>query len=411
MNSKKLLRRVFVFIIFALLLIACSSGYLFEPTITPTPTPTQTLTATPTNTPTPDPMIKAMQDANQLWLSEDGAGAISQYESILHQSTESSIRIAVFAKLEEIGAETLQQAVLQDTQSGSHEDGIKACETYKLALSAYTPILKSQDRPTFEQDSFYTDAAIVDVALINCHLWYDEPNQSYNEVINSFLENLASYPDKPAVMDILVPAIIKTYQDMAQNMMFGKYNDTQQEVINTGQALINKVGSYEIDGKKATVIVTSALAQVAICSKNPFTIPNVDIGTSTIKKVESCPFFGSNSEIDTAGMRASNPSEIWFILENESVEKDDVKCTGYYIDAGTNFTYLYSGRSDDVYLLKDVHTGKIVAKKTFVGTAPKCVFTSCSLNTFTNTATCTGGEGQSTYDEAVLIQWLKSNVK
>jgi hypothetical protein len=411
MNSKKLLRSMFVFINVALLLTACGSGQLFGPTITPTPTPTNTPTPTSTPTPTPDPMVIALQDADQLWLSGDGAGAISKYASILQQSSETSIRTAAFAKLEEIGLANLQQADMQSQQSSSHEDGIVACQTYRLALSAYAPVLKAQDRPTFEQDPFYTDAARVDVALIDCHLWYDEPNQSYNKVINSFLDNLASYPDKPAIMDILASGIVSAYQDMAQNMVFGKYNDTQQEVIDTGQALTDKVGSYEIDGKKVAALVASALAEIALCSENPFTIPNVDIGTSTTKKVESCPLFGNDSEIDTAGLRAADPSEIWFILENTSVGTGDVQCTGYRTDTGTNFTYSYSGRSDDIYTLKDVHTGKVVAKKTFVGTAPRCVFTNCSLNTFTNTATCYGGEGYSSYDEAVLIEWLKSKVK
>jgi hypothetical protein len=398
-------------IAYCLVLSACGPGRINEPTLTPTPTQTQTLTPTPTNTltPTPDPMVIAMQGANQLWISKDGAGAISKYGSILQQSAEPSIRTAVFAKLEEIGSVNLQQANLQYQKSGSHEDIVKACETYKLALSAYAPILKAQDRPAFEQDPFYTNAAWVDVALINCHLWEDEPPQSYNEVINSSLDNLALYPDKPAIMNILVPAIVNTYKDMAQSLQFGKNNVSQQEVFSTGQAIIKKVGGYDIDGRKAAGIITSALAEVAVCSENHFTFPNVDPGTSTTKKVESCPLFGQDTEIDEAGLRATDPSEIWFVLTGTSVKSNDLRCTVSY--KGKSYSYTYSGQSNDVYSLKDVHTGKVVASKTFYGVAPRCVFTNCSLNTLLNTAACVGGEGHSTFDKAVLIQWMKGMVK
>jgi hypothetical protein len=179
----------------------------------------------------------------------------------------------------------------------------------------------------------------------------------------------------------------------------------------TGQALVQKVGDYDIEGKKVADLVNLALAEAATCSEPPLTLPNSDIGTSMTKKVESCPIFGNELAIDDAGLRATNPSEVWFTLEETSTKAKDIQCTSYHTDTGTTFTYSYPGQFNEVYSLKDVHSGRVVASKTFFGIAPRCVFVSCSLNTFTNTATCTGGEGSSTYDEDVLIQWLKGKVK
>lgn len=379
-------------------------------TAMPPNTPTRPNTPAPTQTPTSDPLTLAMQQANQLRQSGNSAGAVAQYVSLLQQLTQPSLRTAVFAKLEEIGAATLQQADLQQKSTTSHADVVKACNMYQLALSAYAPIFKAPDRPGFAQDPFYLNAARVDEALIDCHLWSDEPNQRYPEVIQSFLNTLASYPDEPAITAILVPPVLKTYEDMVRRMGNAHDGITQSDVVSTGQALLERIGRYDVQGRKAADAITSSLAEAALCSERPFTPPNLAIGTSATQKVESCPFFGSHSAVEAAGLRATNPSEIWYVLDETGTQADTLQCTGYRTDLGKSFTYSYRGQSSDTYVLKEARSGKVLASKTYAGTAPKCVFTSCSVNTSTNMATCTGGEGRSTYDETSLIQWLKSAV-
>jgi hypothetical protein len=393
------------FLMGSLAISCCGLGQLFGPTITPTPTQTQTPTPTPTPTltPTPDPVAKAIEDANQLWLSGNSEEAISRYKSILQQSTEPSIRKTVFGALEKIGVQIVPEAYFKDTGYPDQAE----CNIFQQALSAYEPILNAQDRPTFEQDPFYIDAAKVEVKLIYCHLWQEDPEKTYTEVINSLLDDLALFPDKPAITDIFVPAILSTFEDEVTRVYIEKYPEV---LHNDGQMINTKVGEYQVNGKKVSEWVDATLLKYDFCSGNP--VLSTTVGTSSTKKVFSCDS-SLTTALEQAGLYAdvTDPSEIWFVVDYEYVESGNIQCTGYRTDTGTTFSYTYPGQSKEVYVLKNAHNGKVVASKTFWSTVPRCVFFSCTLNTFTNTATCNGGEGYSTYDEAVLIQWLKGIVK
>jgi hypothetical protein len=376
----------------------CSSG----PAAGQTGTPTQKATPEATSSPTSDPIAQALKAADDLRVSGSDTAATAQYASILQQFTDPTVRAAAFHGLEEIGARDLQQGDLLNKKSSSHEDGFPVCATYLKAQSAYRVILGAQDRPAFAQDKFYTSSARVDVAMISCHLWYETPEKTYTEVIKILLDDLALYPDEPAVMDLLVPAILSTYQGEASR----EYETKSQDVVNNAALITAKVGDYKVGGKTVSTTISTSLLAKDLCSGKPVTSSTV--GTSSPKRLYSC---GSSDVVDQAGLAAADPSQIWYVLDSSSDSAADVQCTGYRTDAGKDFFYSYPGRSKEIYSLRDVHTGKVVASKTFQGTAPRCVFTSCSLNTFTNTATCTGGEGHSTYDEAELITWLKANVK
>lgn len=376
----------------------CSSGTAARQT----GTPTQKATPEATSGPTSDPIAQALKAADELRLAGSGTAATTKYAAILQQSSDATVRASVFFGLEEIGARDLQQADLLHKKSNSHEDDLLPCATYLEAQSAYRVVLGAQDRPAFAQDQFYTSSARIDVALISCHLWNDTPEKTYTEVIKILLDDLALYPDEPAVMDLLVPAILSTCLKEADI----EYGTKPQDVVNNAALITAKVGDYKVGGKTVSTTISASLLARDLCSGRPVTSSTV--GTSSPKRLYSC---GSSHVVDQAGLAAADPSQIWYVLDSSSDSADDVQCTGYRTDAGENFSYTYPGRSKDIYSLRDVHTGKVVASKTFQGTAPRCVFTSCSLNTLTNTATCTGGEGHSTYDEADLIKWLKANVK
>ena len=411
--TKKIHAKVAILaIVVVWLLSACAPGQAFGSTLTPTPplTPTSTLTPTITPTPTPDPIAKAIQAADQSYQSGDNAGAISQYAAILQQTSDQSVHTEVFAGLEKIGAAYLAQATLQRKNEKSHADLITACSTFRLAESAYAPILKDQLRPTFAQDAFYSDAAKVDVALIDCHMSEDTPGLSAKDEINSYLDTvLPSYPDDPALMDILVPPIVGVFNFMRNDLVFQNSAVGQEDLINAAQALSQKVGNYEIKGKKVSDSLNGSLANVAVCAQPRLPMPDLKIATSTTKKVESCPLFGDFLAIDTAKLRASNPSEVWFTLEDDYQSSPNVPCVGYY--NGRPFTYSYGGAENIIYTLKNALNGQVVSSKVFYGTPPRCVFTTCTLNKISYTATCTGGEGHVSADDNVLTQWLQGIVR
>lgn len=393
MKQKTLLRQALVLILILLVLTSCGTEKLLVPTATATQTLTPTLT--------PDPMIKAMDDADRLWQSGDSVGAISQYELVLQQSADPSLRAAAFSALDEIGSQFNQQA-------SKEADGYKACAIYKLAAPAYEPILKAQDRPSFEKDTFYLNAAQTERELIKCQVWYEDLRTSYTEIISSSLERLALYPDKPEIRYGIVWGIVEAFEFLVRD----EYADNSQEVFAIGELIKTKIGKYELQVGDETVSdhVDALLGVEEFCSGNLST--STIAGTSNIKRIFTCiPTF--SPAMKQAGLLATDTSEIWYVLDYENVSSGSVNCTGHNNDTGKNFTYTYPGKTQVVYLLKDVHTGKVVAKKIFqTSTAPKCVFSSCTLDTQTNTATCTGGEGVFiTYDTAEILQWLKGYVK
>jgi Tol biopolymer transport system component len=145
-----------------------------------------------------------------------------------------------------------------------------------------------------------------------------------------------------------------------------------------------------------------------ICLDNIVTSPN--IGTSIIKKLFNCSEV-QNDEFIKANLLAVDPSQIWYAIDYQYAGTSDITCTGRDPNTGNDFSYTYRGQWEDIYSLRDVHTGIVISSKTFLSTLPKCVFTDCTLNRLTYTAVCLGGQGHSTYDQSELIQWLKDQIK
>jgi hypothetical protein len=420
MINKSLLGYMFVIIIIsAFLLTGCGTKAVPVPTVTPAIKPTQTLTPAikptltltpiPTPIPTTDPMIEVITEANQINQSldiTDIKDAISKYDFVLQNTTDTKIRSAAFSSLMEIGSRYLKLGIQEREKAKSDYDD-KACVMYKVAASAFEPILKAKDRPPFEKGSFYSDAADSEGYVNFCLLWNESPRKSFTEVINNTLNRLAMYPDNPEVMDLLVGGIMYNFQSQFHE----KYATNAQEVIANGELIKKQIGDYQVkDLHKTVAAAIDALLGKAddFCSETPSKSANV--GTSKTKKATTCNSILSTA-LKQADLLAADASEIWYVVENEPKNSGTLHCSGHNNDTGKNFTYSYPGKLLDTYLLKDVHTGKVLGKKTFQGTAPTCVFTRCTLDTLSNTADCTGGEGSSTFDETVLIQWLKGLVK
>jgi hypothetical protein len=87
MNNKKLLRRVFVFILITLLVLltACGLGQLFGPTLTPTPTPL------PTSTPTPTPIPLSQIDLSKIALQPSDLSSNFQRTENSTSTTEQNV--------------------------------------------------------------------------------------------------------------------------------------------------------------------------------------------------------------------------------------------------------------------------------------------------------------------------------
>lgn len=146
--------------------------------------------------------------------------------------------------------------------------------------------MKSEDRPSFAQNPFYSDASKTDAELMYCRQEYFELVESTNDVINSELANLDIYPNEPSVLELISRIIMFYYNWMVDDLIYSKNGVTLQQVIDSGNAIINKIGEVIIDEQKVTDKVTLVLAQVSLCSDSRFSIPNANIGTSDNKRVE-----------------------------------------------------------------------------------------------------------------------------
>ncbi len=397
MKSKLLSVKCFI-VVLSLAILSCGSGAILGPTPTPVPSPT------PTNIPTPttDPLIQAMDAALAAWDRGDAQEAVAQYQSILKQTDDAAVRKDVIAGLIEIGRTTRQKAQMQWEGSSEESSRVQACDQFKQAMAAYQAVFDAQDRPAFEENPFYIDMAVVHIATADCAVSYQTPRMSNGEEITYLLDALATYPDRPEIKDVFVP----TFERLLRNEVTSRYEDDPQAVTNLAEAIIAKVGDRPYDERNVSDMVMDRLLQGGPCKGNPSL--STIVGTSTNKRIYAC---SRQPAVVSAGLQAADPTEIYYVLSYKVDSGDSVKCSGYRTDTGTNFSYSYSGQYKEIYSLRDVHSGEEVASKTFVSTAPRCVFSTCSLNTLTNVATCSGGEATSTYDEEALVQWLKGQVQ
>jgi hypothetical protein len=385
----------------------CGPGQLFGPVLTPT----MTSTSTPTLTATPNPIEKALSDAQRLNKSGRYAEAISKYSDLLGETDDATVREKVFSELASIGKNLYAIGAKQEKESDSHEESDEACASFQLAYSAFLSIRVSSDRPEVPpsmEENFYIEAAKTEAAMVKCRLWYSEPRQSYREVVDALLKSLDDYPDVPIVIEQMTPAIVSVFGDMSKDALSGIKNTSVEDVKRIGDEIIDRVGEYVVDGKKMREIVNAKYAEVSICGKVDMPYSDVAVGNSNNKRVESCPYFGNNYLIDEADLRAKDLGEVWFVLEENSHHEKDLECKGYLSNTGQSFRYSYEGQDIRIYTLRDAKTGATVSVRKLYGTAPRCVFTKCTLNKTTMYATCTGGQGTSASDSNAVIQWLRS---
>lgn len=391
-------------LVMSVVVLSCGLGQSIAP-VTPAPTSTSTLTPLPTNTPTltPDPMISIFELANDFWSEGKTEDAIALYKTILEQSENAALRNDVFARL--IDFASTEKIQVDEQYESSWGDELKnICEMYGQIYSDYELILAAKDRPSFEENPFYAEAAATKILQTDCALTTYPPEISYSEAITTLLDAMVVYPISPEISDVFVPAIVGILRNEATD----EYAQNPTQVVNNGQLIKEKIGDYLMtNGQKVSNMVDIVLLEISLCAE-PFTT-SMPIATSGTKKILSC--LAMSAELEDADLLAQEPGEVWFVLNYERVDTADIACRGRNLDTGKSFSYTYDGPWREIFTLRDVNTGESVSKKTFASTAPRCVFTSCSLNTATNTAFCYGGEAESTFDAADLIEWLNGQIK
>lgn len=403
-----------VLVVSALLLLSgCSAASPAAPTATATQAPTATFTPLPTQTPTPtpDPVVVALANARDLWQSNDGPAAILEYQKILNQSTDAAQRLAAAEGLIEIGSVSASRANEGMKNTGPDP---RTCRSYELATSAFDTFLQAKDRPSVEKGSWSRDAAQADVGLLDCD-WVSAARQTYALSLQRALDHMRLYPEQPEILEILAPAILNRYDtwvmDEAPKVEAEKFDDVLlQQMFDTRQLINERMGEYEVEGHTVTEHATFILAARLICSDPARLPPEFAVGTAPTHKYLSCPIQQQSSY---SLLDLMNPGEIWISVETEFSERPPLECTGYNTDTKTSFSYSYPGRRSETYTVRSARDGKLIAKQTFQGDAPRCVFTTCQLNNMTNVATCRGGAG--TYPSVVKAQeinaWLVSIAK
>ena len=370
--------------------------------------------ATDTSSPTPSPsptvdaaVAQALAAADHSYEAGDVTSAISQYGAILQKSVDPTLRAQVLKGLGNIGYADMQ---------ASRSLGPDHCQQTEEAEAAFHFVLNAYDRPAFTPgDSFilYTTSARVEHDFAECRLYHDTPPASFTELIRHQLGDMDRYPDDPAVTDILVPTILETFE-----RELGEFATNAQAVFSNARAIVARVGGYKVYYKTVADTVNAELLKTDLCSGGKALTEGA--GTSTTKGFYYCSHVlraGSqdagdqtSGAISQSGLSAADPSEAWYVVDYEVVSKPEIKCHG--TNDGTPFEWTYPGQWTDKYSLRDVHTGKVVASKTFQSTAPRCVFIECIFQSLpVSSISCRGGEGKSAYDQAKLVTWLKANVK
>lgn len=361
---------------------------MLGPTITPAPTSTPAATPTPAFTPTPDPLQVALESANTRKDIGDYEGALAVYSQMLQQFPAG-----------DPGREDVYRAIVEFAD-GCYQQALNAkgkpdvCQVYENAYAAFEIVLKSQDGPDIPR-RYQIHAAETAVALLECRYTYNVTFEGHNTVIDSLAADLEYY-DAPDAREVLLSKIMYAHASMF-NQVFA---DECQAAIDKGHSLIESVGGYELKGQKVADIISKRVVSNEICSGIPPTIPIV--GISEPKKVFPCP--GVSTGINA--FFSSNLDETWYALKYEAARGSDLQCHGTNHTTGKSFSYSYPGTITETYSLLDVHTGKVLASKTFRGTPPLCIFTSCTLSG--DTASCTGGAGASTYDLDEMFHWLET---
>jgi hypothetical protein len=225
----------------------------------------------------------------------------------------------------------------------------------------------------------------------------------FRSQIQALFDKMAAYPDNPETKAVFVHAILNRYDAQIRD----EYDTNLLEVLANGDFIKTKFGSYDLQGTTVASYLNTTLMRRDLCSGKP---SQLKLQTSAVKKYYSCDP-GPSGALYQAGMAAQEPAEVWYLVTYESIDGPMVNCSGYRTDAQKYFSYQYSGQFREIYTIKDSLTGKVLDSKTFYSSAPRCVFTRCTLNAFDNTATCTGGEAESKVDPEALKKWLLSKVK
>lgn len=383
----------------------CSTGNSSSSVEIPKETKTVVPVSTPTNTPlpTPDPSIAVLAEARQKIEMGDSEAAVILLNKILQESLDPSIRMDAINDLASIGTE--MKFWLDETWKNylSPEELVKFCGFYQEVYDVFKPVLDAEDRPDFKQNEFYIAAAETEVILTECARSYLDPGISYTEAITILFDTMKAYPDEPEVQQVFAYEVVKIFN----LQMKTEYEKDPVGIKSLADRITSEIGDFPYYEGKISDRIFAGLMEQSICSEN--SDKSEVFGLVEPKKIYSCD--SSLIKLAATNLLGKEPGEIWYVLEYEHTENSDLSCKGFYSTGNFYFTYSYPGQWKDIYILKDIKTGKVISKKTFTSTAPKCVMSSCDLNTTLRTATCQGGEGRSTFDEFVFVQWLTDSIK
>jgi hypothetical protein len=245
----------------------------------------------------------------------------------------------------------------------------------------------------------------VEAALISCYSRNLMPyGKDRPELLEASVKVLALYPKEPAVMNVLLLAILDVFSDQ----IYWERLRNPQLVLDEGQLIKAKAGDIQVKGKKASDWVDFGITAMNLCAGKA--VASAAFGTALPKKYIDCDsadFVGIS--LDPAGPWARDPAEAWFIMEFQRVDAPDLQCTLNY--EGVTYAYSYPGQYQFVFTFKNIHTLQVASKKTFLSTPPVCGFRTCTLNKANKTASYIGGEGGMAAYMDELNQWMKDGVR
>jgi hypothetical protein len=340
----------------------------------------------------PDPLQADLDHAADLARSGDIDGAIVLYRQVLQGTTDPGIHADAFYGLLAIAAQAHYQA---------SQDWPNVCGYDETAVSAYEPLLQTNDRP---DTGFYASAVEAELSAVQCRTGAIGTDQSDPGQISLLLEKMALFPPDASGVDKFSGAILNDYRFAAMR----DYATRPQEILAAGQVIQAQVGERTYNGKKVSAWIDEIVLQARFCGQT--VVPSTALGTSSAVKVFSCSEQFSAAVVQ-AGLAAANPEEIHYALRYDWIGSGELDCVGTNADTGRNFTYSYPNSWIEMFSLVDVRTGQVVNSKTFPSSAPSCSFTYCSVDPSTDRGSCQGGQGVSTVDQADLVRWLEEVVK
>jgi hypothetical protein len=388
-----------------------------QPSRTPSPLPTYTIgpipkptatsrpaasTPTPALTPTADLLLEEIDAAGALWKERDFEGAILKNIFVLEHAQDSSTRLAVLAVLAEMGKDQKYEFDFHLPWADTKEERKVVCENGRLALTAYESVILAHDGGLFDKTRVYRDAARLQSQMGDCYLNDLEPKKTRLEIIHFLAEKAALYPAEPEIMDNFQGPILKEFRKIVQESLPIADDDEFAEIVETGEWIKAEIGGYVYVVAPLSEEIDATLMYADLCvSKNP----RLPLHTSPIKGIYSCDPLAERM-LSFKDLTAAGPGEIWYLIKRETTASPDLNCAGVNPETGKNFDYSYPGQHTDVFTLVDSLTGKVLTSKTFISTAPKCVFTSCHFNTIDGTTRCSGGQAQETFNSDDLISLL-----